>query len=360
MKIAMLNGGVRGPATYCLNLYKYLEKQGHEVLLISEAKWHKEQIPIFQAKSRLFLGLAPVVYKPWEVIQQLKDFQPDIIHHHWPCGTMDLLFSRILKLQIPTVVTIHVSVNSREFLWDKAFYLHFGVFKRYLKKTQSVINISKFIEGQVKKRTRLPPSMHHLIYAGVDDKVFKPQKRKKDDTLKLLFVGQIMPEKGVDTLINAVKIANKKRKIKLTIIGQGHLRSTLVKRTKNDKYLNWVGFIKSQKTIAKYYSDADLTVLPTRWDEAFSLVPVESLSCGTPVMATKRGGTPEVIIPKKTGYFLKSHKPEDIANALLNLDTDDLEKMRKSAYAHAQKNYTLNLWGKHHEELYKEILIESK
>ena len=46
MRIAIASPGVRGPATYTLNLYKYLAKAGHQVLLTSEARWKKEEIPV--------------------------------------------------------------------------------------------------------------------------------------------------------------------------------------------------------------------------------------------------------------------------------------------------------------------------
>jgi glycosyltransferase involved in cell wall biosynthesis len=364
MKIVILNAGVRGPASYSLNLYKYLTSKGHKVLFITEAKWEKEKIPLYQAQSYKVLGLAPLVYNPGDLIKKIKDFSPDIIHHHWPCGTMDVLFGMIMKLKIPTIVTVHVAINSRKFLWDKLFYVHFTLFKTYLKKMDAVISISKFVKKQVKDRTKIPDSKHHLIYAGVNTEIFKPMDRteeiKNRKELNILFIGQIMPEKGIDVLVDAVIEISKRRDVRLTIIGTGHLKPILQKKTEGMPFINWVGFLKEQKQIAKYYSEADMTVLPTKWDEAFSLVPVESLACGTPVLSTAKGGTPEVVIPDKTGYLIKSCNKISLKRKLLSIDKKELEKMRAGCREFALENYTLEKWGKDHEELYKKIIEEKK
>jgi glycosyltransferase involved in cell wall biosynthesis len=355
MKIVIINPGVRGPATYSMNLYTYLTKAGHEVLLISEAKWKKEKIPIYQASSYLIFGIVPIVYKPKELINVIRDFKSDVIHYHWPSGTMDLLFGKILNLNIPTVVTIHVAVDSKKFVWDKFFYFYFGIFKKHLQRTDAIVSISEFVENQVIKRTKLPKSESHLIYAGVDSELFKPIKKEKSDKLNVLFVGQIMPEKGIDVLVDAVISANRTRQVNLKIVGEGHLKKILQKKTKGLNFIQWAGFVKEQKSIAEFYQKADLTALPTRWDEGFSLVPVESMFCGTPVLATNKGGTPEIVINNKTGYLIRECSRNEIENVLLSTDQKDLEAYGKNARELILKRHTLEIWGKEHEKLYASL-----
>lgn len=358
MRIVLLHSGIRGPATYCLNLYKYLREKGHQVLLISEAKWEKEKVAMYQASSIKLMGLVPVVYKPWGIIKAIEGFKPDLIHYHWPCGTMDLLFKHIRRFQVPIIITIHVSVASKKFIFDKLYYAHFSVFKKNLKKVEAVIDISEFIKKQVKSRIKLPESKHVLLYAGVNHKVFKPVKRKPSNEFNILFIGQIMPEKGVDILIDVVKRINKERKIKLNIVGRGHLAKMLQEKTKDDSYINWVGFLPRQKDIASQYAQADITALPTRWDEPFSLVPVESMACGTPVLASDCGGNPEIVKPNKTGYLIEPYNKEQLYKVLLNVNRDKLSAMRKNCRESVLKKYTLDLFGKNHEVLYKKLIGE--
>ena len=359
MRIVIINSGVRGLASYSLNLYKYLTSQGHDVLLVAESTWKKEDIPLYQAKSHLLFGLVPVVYRPGELIAAIKRFKPDIIHHQWPCGTMDVLFKRILKLRIPVVITVHNSVASKTFIFDKVFYYHFGIFSKHLLKADATIPISKFIKHQIHTRVNVPEEKVHLIYAGVDITQYKPAK-KNNKALELLFVGQVMLEKGIDVLVDAVIDVQKKRKVNLTIVGEGHQKDKLVKKTKGMPFIKWAGFVKGQKGVIDYYAKADLTVLPTRWDEAFSLVPVESMACGTPVLSTRKGGTPEIVIPHKTGILIDDCSKELLVDALLAVKKTELKNMGLAARKFVVKHHSFQTWGKEHERLYASLKRKSK
>ncbi len=361
MRIVILTSGQRGIASYCLNLYKHMLSRKHDVLMVTEAQWKKESVEfLVQARSTSVLGLAPLVHNPMELLKKIREFRPDIIHYHWPCGTFDFLFGYVRKIGAPVLVTLHVAVGSHHNVLDKVWYCHFTMLKLHLNKIAGVNCISKFILKQVQKRTKLPASKVFLEYAGIDESVFCPEPRKENDTLNLLFVGQIMPEKGIDVLIKAVRRVAQKRKVVLSIVGSGHLKPLLIRATKEDACIKWVGFVKGQKEIASHYAQADLTVLPTRWDEAFSLVPVESLSCGTPVMATNKGGTPEIIIPGKTGYLLKECDEEEIYQALVALDKKDLENLRPTSRDAVVKNYSLAAMGESHERLYEKLIQTAK
>jgi len=356
MRFAIASPGVRGPATYTLNLYKYLAKAGHQVLLTSEARWKKEEIPVCQASSVLLFGLAPMVYTPQELISAIRDFRPDIIHYHWPCGTMDLLFGWILDLHVPTAVTIHVAADSRKFLWDQFFYLHFGMFKRHLRRVGAVVSISAFVEKQVVRRVGLSEDRSRLIYAGVDSELFRPLPKERGDLLNVLFVGQIMPEKGIDALMDAVVSANRKRPVHLKIVGEGHLKKMLQHQTRGLDFIEWAGFIKEQAKIAECYQKADLTVLPTRWDEGFSLVPIESMACATPVLATRKGGNPEIVVHQDTGYLIEECRKDDIEAMLISIPKNDLEACGARARDLVLKRHTLEAWGKAHEQMYASLV----
>ncbi|HLC96264.1 MAG TPA: glycosyltransferase family 4 protein [Candidatus Nanoarchaeia archaeon] len=361
MRIALLTSGIRGIGSYCLNLYNYLTSKGHKVLLISESKWVKQNVPsLYQAKSILLFGLAPVVYHPLGIVKALKKFKPDIIHYHWPSGTMDVLFREIRKLQVPIIVTLHVAVASKRFFFDKVWFNYFGLFKRNLRRVQAINSISRFVQAQLKSRIKLPQEKLLLIYAGVNTTILKPVKKPTKKGINLIFVGQVMPEKGIDVLIRAVRKVSKQMDITLRIIGDGHLKKPLQRLTRRDKCIKWIGFVKDQKTIAKHYANSDLTVLPTRWDEAFSLVPVESLACGTPVMATNKGGTPELITSGKTGILLKEGDEKEITKALLSLDKEELRLMRKDCRNLVLKKYSLEIMGYNHEKAYKKLIKDFK
>ncbi len=182
---------------------------------------------MYEARSYPLLGLVPIVYRPGDVIRAIEHFQPDVIHHQWPCGTMDLFVHRIVGLGVPVVATIHVAVNSTDFVWDRFFYLHFWWLKRRVAGLSALISISTFVHEQVRERIDPHESRVRLIPSGIDTNVFRPGPAEPDGPLNLLFVGQVMPEKGVDALIEAVRLVSKTVPVTLTIVGDGHLRRSL-------------------------------------------------------------------------------------------------------------------------------------
>lgn len=203
------------------------------------------------------------------------------------------------------------------------------------------------------KRTRLARRKSHLIYAGVDSELFSPIQKERDDKLNVLFVGQIMPEKGIDVLVDAVISANRRRPVHLKIVGEGHLKRQLQQKTNGLNCIEWAGFVKEQARIAEFYRKADLTVLPTRWDEGFSLVPIESMACGTPVLATCKGGNPEIVVDQKTGYLINGCNQKEIERMLLSIDKRDLEVYGNNARNLILKRHTIEIWGQAHEKMYE-------
>jgi glycosyltransferase involved in cell wall biosynthesis len=360
VKIALLTTGVRGPGTYTLNLAHALERKGHTVLLVSLSTWRKERTAhMVEVPAPLAFGLVPIILSLRTVLPALREFAPDIIHHQWPSGSSDWFFGQVLALGVPTVATIHVSIDSWSNFFDRVFAWQFGRFRRHLPGLRGLISISRFVETEVEKRAKGLGGPHEVVYAGVDEAVFAPRERPPGDELRLLFVGQIMPEKGVDALVSAAVIARRSRPITLTIVGEGHLKAALQARTRGMSWVHWAGFLGTQAQIADHYALADLTVLPTRWDEAFSLVPVESMACGTPVLSTARGGNPEIVIPGSTGYLIPACKVSLLADVLRTARREDLEAMRPRCRQLALDRHTLGAWAEAHERIYRRALADA-
>ena len=363
MRIVLLSAGVRGIGSYCINLYQKLRADGHEVLLISERKWEKQPLESFyQARSFMLFGLIPIVYRPCALVREIVRFRPDIIHHHWPCGTMDVFFGLIARHKIPYLITFHVSLASKKSFLDWCWYHLYSFFRRRTRKADAINCISDFVQNQLRARIAIPENRIHRIYAGINEKLFHPGYRKRgvgnsSDGIRLLFVGEIMPEKGIDILVRSVIEATRVRKdISLTIVGRGPLETRLKIATRGCDNIHWTGFLTTREEIADLYANADATVLPTRWDEAFSLVPIESFSCGTPVIATARGGTPEQVTDGVTGYLLSDGSEETLTKLWLSLDIEKLTAMRGACRERVLSRHTIDKMGNAHEVLYRSVL----
>jgi glycosyltransferase involved in cell wall biosynthesis len=112
----------------------------------------------------------------------------------------------------------------------------------------------------------------------IDVNRFVPANRASKDFI-VLFVGRLVPEKGVSQLVEAAKMWNPK--IKLQVIGEGPLKTIIP-----DK--QFVGKV-DQADLPKYYQRASLTIIPSVHEEGFGRVILESLACGTPVIGSNRG-----------------------------------------------------------------------
>jgi len=108
----------------------------------------------------------------------------------------------------------------------------------------------------------------------------------------VLFVGRLVPEKGVGLLLNAAVAWDKN--INLAVVGTGPLESQIQGVSSKHKNIMFLGKISNEK-LPVYYSASDLIIIPSIHDEGFGRVILESLACGTPVIGSKRGSIPEAM-----------------------------------------------------------------
>jgi glycosyltransferase involved in cell wall biosynthesis len=247
VRVVLLTSGVRGIGTYCMNLHNELLANGHVVLLVSERKWEKTlPASFYQAKSVVLFGVVPIVYKPAEAMRAILDFKPDLIHYHWPSGEMAYFLRRFEELEVPVLTTVHVSLASRENILDKVWYHYFSRLKKWIPGIDMINCISGFIRDQLSSRMEISQNRVTQIYAGVNEKVFKPIPKVRGAALELLFIGAISPEKGIDVLVKAVEVAGRSRDIRLTIVGSGPLEKKLRHHTRDIPGIRWIACFKYQ------------------------------------------------------------------------------------------------------------------
>jgi D-inositol-3-phosphate glycosyltransferase len=175
------------------------------------------------------------------------------------------------------------------------------------------------------------PEKISVIPCGVNMELFRPydkassrQKFGLAGEKILLFVGRIDPLKGIGQLIKAVKLLENQDNLRLIIVGgDAGSREEIEKLQKLAAELGVSGRITFQGTVKQdilpyFYSAADVCVLPSYY-ESFGLVPLESLACGTPVVATDVGDLKHIIRPGKAGYVITDNSPENIAGAVTKI-----------------------------------------
>jgi glycosyltransferase involved in cell wall biosynthesis len=146
------------------------------------------------------------------------------------------------------------------------------------------------------------------VYAGVDTERFAPLS--VTDPNRILYVGRLGDGKGVGRLLKAARQLN--RNYTVRIVGDGPLRDEL--ETNAPQCVEFAGTVDHDR-IHHEYQQAAVTVLPTV-HEAFPVTVIESLACGTPVVATDIDATRLTIDHTNTGYLLSDRNPETICDGI--------------------------------------------
>ena len=166
----------------------------------------------------------------------------------------------------------------------------------------------------------IPCGVNSELFQPLDKEMAKQQIGFADDKI-ILFVGRIEPLKGVDQLLKAMPYLQNGQEPRLVIIGGDDNSHHEMERLQGlSRALNiqdsvtFLGSIKQEK-MPYFYSAADACVVPSHY-ESFGLVALESLACGTPVVATDVGDLKSIIRQGETGYVVTDNEPRHLADKI--------------------------------------------
>lgn len=297
---------------------------------------------------------------------EVENFKPDIIH----CQHIWVAPFAASKTRVPYIITAH-GTDIKGFKKDKRYH-HIAV--KAAQNAERIITISNYINNSVKKHFPVTDEKLTKILNGFDETIFKPMEIDKSNLLNkyigkklgnknqlkvINFTGKLADFKGVDLLIKAAELYEKELDNVVTlIIGDGELRTEL-KKLKNKLNLSSVYFLGNvpQETVAELFNISEITIVPSRV-EPFGLVAIESLACGTPVIASKAGGLKD-FINEEVGRFFKMDDHEDLANKIIDaINNDEKEKKGQLASEYAINNYSWNRVIEELLEVYNDIVKE--
>ncbi|MEA4871416.1 MAG: glycosyltransferase [Synergistaceae bacterium] len=210
--------------------------------------------------------------------------------------------------------------------------------------TQGHIDNSAFISNRKDKCVVIP--------YGVDKNIIElssPSRSAKlkenSDPCSILYIGRLVYYKGCDVLLEAF---SKVRNARLTIVGEGPLRSSLEKQADKLGISEKVDFISflDDRCLAEKLAECDFLVLPSvERSEAFGLVQIEAMAFGKPVINTDLpSGAPLVSLDGITGLTVPPNDAEALAIAIQRIiDEPDLrERFGKAAYKRAREEFSMD------------------
>lgn len=288
------------------------------------------------------------------------DFNPDIIHaqHLWVSSYC------ALKTGIPFIVTCH----GTDLIGFKKGRRYRSMAIDISKKAQFIIAISNQVKKDILDLFYIDEKKIKVIFNGFDPNIFKIRDINNQKLLNKLglplevgkvicFVGKLTHFKGVDVLIKAASIYEKVLDNVITlIVGYGELYDELVNLA-NEMGLKRFYFLghHDQNVVSKIYNLADLAIVPSR-KEAFGLVAIEALACGTPVIGTINGGLQD-FINEDVGSLVKPDSPEELAEKVIEeINSESKVKKGKKAAKYALKNFSWNKNVKNLIKIYKKVI----
>lgn len=174
----------------------------------------------------------------------------------------------------------------------------------------------------------------------------------------LLAVRNLVPRMGLDNLVGAMPaVLRTFPRARLILAGEGPLRSALGAQCARlgvaDRVL-FTGFVP-EELLPDYYRAADLAIVPTCALEGFGLATVEALACGTPVLGTPVGATPEILAPLDPDLVADGTAAEDIGAAIVRFLFSTRPEFRGAAREHVLAHYTWEQAAAHLEAVIEEV-----
>jgi D-inositol-3-phosphate glycosyltransferase len=307
-----------------------------------------------------------------EFLAQLNAFieeeglEYDVVHsHYWLSGWVGRELSQAIGA--PHVVTFHtlglIKMQSRAGEVEQAERP--VVEAEVMASANRIIAFSPHERDAMERLYGADPGKVTLVPCGVDLSVFRPldQKTVRDrlglnGEKILLYVGRIEPLKGLDLLVESAAQMDTKDKVRMLVVGadaNGDGEMDKVKQLAKDRDLedqiDFVGQVDHTE-LPLYYNAADVCVVPSYY-ESFGLVALESMACGTPVVATRVGGLSTIIHHGSTGYLKSWRCPEAFANSVeMIISSDGLqqsmgEAARKRAEGMGWDNVAAMMWDEY-------------
>jgi glycosyltransferase involved in cell wall biosynthesis len=295
-----------------------------------------------------------------------------VIHVQWvrfPVieGILFTLYMRIIGKRV--IYTAHdVLPHSLDNVYNRI------VFRNLYKFQSQIIVHTHYIKNRIIKEFGITPAKVHVVPHGVYDRPFDPKltrniartKLKLDQSMIiLLFFGIIAEYKGLDILLQSLKLLSWKNKIRILIAGKVSKEyKTIFESLVNDQGIREnlvlsVRFIEDEE-VETFFKASNITALPYK-EASQSGVLFMSYAYGIPVIVPSLGGFPEDILPGKTGYVFEPGSAESLAIVLGDFNNNEvMMSEQNSAFIreYANENYSWDKSCSRIVEIYSNCLMQ--
>ncbi len=401
MKILLINKFLYpkgGDAVSTLNTGKILEQRGHKVSFWGMAHPQNPRYPYqslfvpqidYEKSGGLVAKIstsANILYSfraKKNLTELLNELNPDVVHlHNFAHQISPSILDTIKSHRIPTVMTMHdykmvcptykllnknqvcEKCKGKQFFHcaihrcskDSVFKSLVNVAEMYLHhrflhiydKIDIYISPSKFLQTKVTEMG-LKAKIAYLPNC-INTHDFAPKFKWQEKSI--VYVGRLTPEKGVKTLIDAVKGID----IKLKIIGNGPLLEALKEHAKTMKKIEFLGHLTGQR-LQDEIRNSMFLIIPSQWYENNPLTVIEAFALGKPVLGARIGGIPELVEDWKHGLTFTPGSVSDLKEKIMLMleNENKIPEMGKAARHFVVKHLNADVYYDNLMQIYENI-----
>jgi len=371
---------VGGIARHCLGLSKALVQENHEIHVVT---LDFPGAPMFEDVEginvhRVSIELGHPNFLTWtfifnhfiekKIAELSRKIDFDIVHaHDWLTASAGIASKYFLDK--PLVSTVHSTETGRaQGLNSPDSYMIDGLEWWMTYEASKVIICSSSMRGELEHHFRLPPEKIAVIPNAIDASTYR-RNFNRDDVRRrygigsyeklVLFVGRLVPQKGVEYLIRAAPhILERHNEARFIITGDGwsksHLENLAVSSGCGGR-IRFLGFTSNSELVELTMS-ADALVVPSIY-EPFGIVALEGMAAGVPVVAANVGGLADIVEHDRTGVLVYPKNPKSVAwgvNKVLS-DQGYSEWLVRNAKKKVNDVYSWQSVAKRTSEVYEEV-----
>jgi glycosyltransferase involved in cell wall biosynthesis len=271
------------------------------------------QHPRYPVLPKIGMNVAPALLaqsvKPaiGRIIDEGYDFDLIDAHYFYPDGVAAAMLGRYFNK--PVVVTARGS----DITLLPKYRLPRTMIRWAASQANAVITVCNALRSEV-VALGVDENLVTSLRNGVDLELFRPLERTPNEHFTLLTVGHLVPVKGQDLIISALPLLPD---VHLVLAGDGPERKRLEALARSlgvDDRVRFLGAVP-QSELPRHYSNADALVLASS-REGWANVLLESMACGTPVVASRVYGTPEVVASSAAGVLMAERTPQALADSV--------------------------------------------
>jgi N-acetyl-alpha-D-glucosaminyl L-malate synthase BshA len=347
-----------------------LAARGHEIHFVSYAtpfrlNTYYENVYVHEvevASYPLFKYPPYALSLATKLVDVTREYELELLHSHYavPHAASAYLAKKILHAEnLKSITTLH-GTDITLVGTDSSFY---EVIKFAIEESDGVTAVSEYLRVRTIKEFNLIGDIR-VIPNFIDIDRFKPESEKcirdrfaEPDEILIMHASNFRPVKRVGDVVRVFERVNRVAPSKLLLVGEGPERLFVQTLVRELDLSDRVFFLGQQDYLEDLLTCADIFFLPSE-QESFGLAALEAMACGVPVIGSRTGGLPEVVVDGETGFLCGIGEIQEMTERTLEIikDSSTLSAFRARSRKLVEEKFDLDHIIPQYESYYQKVL----